>query len=187
MKLEKLIEKDNEVMKSFVIDITITDSIVIKNCANCLFNCCDNLSNKKFDIPLTEKEMVFLNRKYVTLPPNPLVKDIDRVRLDRIQGIPYNTICEFSSSKGCTLKDKRPLHCKIFPFLFFNNEIILHKDCFCHKNSSMEDIRKGARIAKELFSQESTSYLETTNKINTKDRERFLEIGEDYIFTGIFL
>jgi len=36
--------------------------------------------------------------------------------------------CKQLTKKGCKLKDKRPLMCKVFPNQFYHNWI-LHKDC----------------------------------------------------------
>jgi Fe-S-cluster containining protein len=187
MSLKNLIREDNKIIKTFTFDLSDKNKIKINNCDKCLITCCDNPSNTAWYIPLTEEEKLYLHRQYLVLAPKNLKISQEKALLNKMRGINHKDICEFSSSKGCTLKDKRPLHCKIFPFLFFNNEIVLSKGCLVYKNSSMGDIRKGAMIAKELFSQESTSYLEITNKINTKDRKRSLEVGQDYIFTGIFL
>jgi hypothetical protein len=183
--LEELIKKDDEIVKSFTIDISVTDSIKIKNCDKCLFNCCDNGNNTEFHIPLTEDERHTLNKKHLVLIPKYLGDKIHKIRLKRLKGDAYESSCEFSSAKGCTLKKGAPLYCKIFPYTLYLNQIVISPECRFHKNSSAKDIKIGAQIAAKLLNKEKISYLKRTNLLNVEERKQFLFEGKDFLFTNI--
>jgi hypothetical protein len=185
-ELKILIEADDRLVKTFTLDLTCQNSIKIKNCNNCLITCCDNPSDTEWFIPLTKKEKLFLNMEYLILPPKNIKKTQEEAVTNKANGIRYKDICEFSSNIGCTLQT-RPLHCQIFPYLLYNDEIVLSIECFLYKNSSKEDIKKGAKIAKKLFLREDKEYLIDTSKVNEIDRLRYISKNKDYISTGVYL
>jgi Fe-S-cluster containining protein len=175
-----------------------------KDCLNCskIQNTCCTFHEHY--IPLTIDEIKKIESKgfkleefatVVAFEDEQLEEDWWKELMVKIDGINFmtclksnnsNMICTMlEDSKGCMLKEDRPLICKIYPFWIDKDNNVVFQDDFCHIKKNKIDVKKALNIMNE--SEENIhNYIESIKEDYKKNKEKHREIVKKLLYNRYY-